>query len=41
MWGNVDKKEKVKRVEKRCRWRLNNVDWEKFQGELDEMQWNE
>ena len=30
----------VRNEGKRCRWRLNEVNWEEFQGELDEMQWH-
>ena len=40
-FGKSVEKEKVESGKKRCRWRLNNADWEEFQGELDEMQWSE
>ena len=40
-FGKSVEKEKVENGKKRCRWRLNNADWEEFQGELDEMQWSE
>ena len=33
--GKRGKNETVKSVKKRCKWRLNNVNWEEFQGELD------
>ena len=41
MWEKRIENKRGESMKKRRRWRLNNVDWDAFQGELDEMQWSE